>query len=79
MVPTIFRLFQRKKFSTRTNDLRAKSFLDYFASPSGGETPDFLLFGRLLGLQPYQTSTISPGMVWYGMVWYGAMLKKGDA
>ena len=62
MVPTLFRLFQRKKFSTRTNDQRAKSFLDFFASPSGGETPDFLLFGRLIGLQPYQTATISPGM-----------------
>lgn len=60
MITTMMRLFNRKRFSQRTNDMRIKAVLDYLAAVTGSETPELLLFGRLIGLQPRQTATISP-------------------
>eukprot|EP01034_Spumella_vulgaris_P021698 gene21698-27749_t len=54
------RLTNRKKFSLRTNDFKAKSLLDFMSSPSSGaESQDLLLFGRLIGVQPRFTNNIS--------------------
>ena len=61
MITLVFRQFNRKKFSQRTNDMRTRAVLDYLAASTGSETPDFLLFGRLIGLQPRQTNQPRPG------------------
>lgn len=55
------RVLNRKRFSQRTNDLRAKAVLDFMAAPYGSDTMELLLFGRLIGLQPRQTANIHPG------------------
>lgn len=62
MLTTTFRMFSRKRFSQRTNDMRARAILDFLAGSTGSETADFLLFGRLLGLQPRHTSAPRPGI-----------------
>jgi hypothetical protein len=59
----MFRLFNRKRFSQKTNDLRGRAVLDFMAAPSGSETSDLLLFGKVIGLQPRQNS--SPRPAWY--------------
>ena len=61
MIVTAFRLFNRKRFSQRTNDMRIRSILDYLAGTTGSENADFLLFSRLIGLQPKQTNQPRPG------------------
>ena len=61
MLTTTFRLFNRKRFSQRTNDMRTRAILDYIAATTGSETADFLLFGRLIGLQPKQSAQPRPG------------------
>jgi hypothetical protein len=61
MLTTTFRLFNRKRFSQRTNDMRARAILDFIAGITGSETADFLLYGRLIGLQPRQTAQPRPG------------------
>ena len=61
MITLVFRQFNRKKFSQRTNDMRTRAVLDYLAASTGSETPNFLLFGRLIGLQPRQTNQPRPG------------------
>lgn len=63
MVAILMRLTNRKKFSARTNDFKAKSLIDFMSSSASGcETPDLLLFGRLTGLQPKPTCNISTGV-----------------
>lgn len=61
MIVTTFKSFNRKRFSQRTNDLRTRSVLDFLAATSGSESSDFLLFARLIGLQPKQTASPRPG------------------
>jgi hypothetical protein len=62
MVAIMMRLTNRKKFSQRTNDFKAKSLIDFMSSPSSGtESQDLLLFGRLVGVQPRLTNNISVG------------------
>lgn len=61
MLVNVFKNFSRKRFSQRTNDMRARGVLDFLAGITGSETADFLLFGRLIGLQPRQTAQPRPG------------------
>lgn len=63
MVAIFMRLSNKKKFSTKTNDFKAKSLIDFLTSSGGYETQDILLFSRMLGLQPKLTNNISAGMV----------------
>lgn len=70
MITLVFRQFNRKKFSQRTNDMRTRAVLDYLAASTGSETPDFLLFGRLIGLQPRQTNQPRPGTAAAAVVYY---------
>eukprot|EP01038_Epipyxis_sp_PR26KG_P006647 gene6647-9123_t len=60
MVTTMLRISNRKKFSQRTNDFKAKSLIDFMSGPSGSESLEALLFGILIGLQPKLANTISP-------------------
>lgn len=61
MLTLTFKLFNRKRFSQRTNDMRTRAILDFIAANTGSETADFLLYGRLIGLQPRQTAQPRPG------------------
>jgi hypothetical protein len=73
MLTTTFRLFNRKRFSQRTNDMRARAILDFIAGVTGSETADFLLYGRLIGLQPRQTAQPRPGRG-YQSFWFDTTL-----
>lgn len=61
MLINVFKNFNRKRFSQRTNDMRARAVLDFLAATTGSDSADFLLFGRLIGLQPKQTAQPRPG------------------
>ena len=60
----MMKLANRKKFIQRTNDFRAKSFVDYISSsPTALESPDLYLFGLLIGVQPKARQFIRKGNV----------------
>ena len=58
MTDTAIKLCSRKKLSSKTNDLKAKSIVDFFGSPAALTSAQFFLFGRLLGLLPKRSKFI---------------------
>jgi hypothetical protein len=60
----MMRIANRKKFIQRTNDLRAKSLVDYLSSSSSVlESSDLYLFALLIGVQPSVQQTVRKGML----------------
>jgi hypothetical protein len=60
MLTIMMKVCNKKKFSQRTNDMKAKALIDFLASPAGAESPELIVFCHLIGLQPKPTSRISP-------------------
>ena len=58
MTETAMKLCSRKKLSSKTNDLKAKSILDFFSSPAACTSAQFFMFGRILGLLPRRSNVI---------------------
>ena len=60
----MMRIANRKKFIQRTNDLRAKSLVDYLSTSSSVlESSDLYLFALLIGVQPSVQQTVRKGML----------------
>lgn len=58
MTETAMKMCSRKKLSSKTNDLKAKSIVDFFSSPGGSSNAQLFLFGKLLGLLPKRSNFI---------------------
>ena len=61
MLGTLMKMCNRKKFSQKTNDYRAKGIIEFLVSSVGYELPELIFFAHLVGLQPKFTRKISAG------------------
>jgi hypothetical protein len=58
------KLCSKKKNSQRTNDFKAKSVIDFYSSPISQETPQLMLFGKVVGLPfPRKNELIRSGKI----------------